>query len=258
MKKIDLIDSGRQVKKLTFILLCKNNEKYLNFLLPQLEYLEKRYSIDFYYLIVENGSDDGSQNMIRSFLHARDGLLLNPGNTIELNKMNRIERISKLRNLSKIYLNQVDYEWAILLDSDIYFNLNFLEEMFATNPSENKVGMLCAFGLAGIRNQEGQWLSLNHYYDTSAFLMRENSKSTWPKCSFPDCLECTGEKEQLDGKLLKVYSAFGGLALVKKDILDNLLINWRPITLNGSPPNEHLNFCKLTNEESDLTIAIAL
>ncbi len=263
MGKNKIYDSGNQVKNLAFVVLCRNNEEYLKFLIPRLKMNENYYDVNFYYLFIENGSKDETPHVLREFMEDRNGLLVNPGNSTLLDKKSRITRISELRNISKSLLQEIKFDWVVLLDSDIYFDLDFLLKLFELNPTKNYIGMLCSYGVAAKKDiTSSSWLTLNHYYDTATFLLDEDYKSTWPHCNFLNCIECSSQhKKAIDtnaNNLLNVYSAFGGLALINEAIIRNPLISWKPIIINESPLNEHLNFCRSIHDVTDYKIAIAL
>lgn len=261
MKK-KLIDSNQHIQNISVVIICKNNENWLHFVLNMFQLFVQTYEVKFTFYFFENDSIDATPALIRGFLYEYNGLYINVGNSKLLNQLSRVERITHIRNISKDIMTNKCGDWMLLIDSDIYFDVDILEKLFRNNPTENKIGMLCAFGIAAKR--EGPnfdvWVTNNHYYDTAAFLADVKSPSAWPYCQFEGCRECEARRE-LKGictsGTVDVHSAFGGLALIKKEIISNVEIKWKSKSVNNSPFNEHIDFCELIQTLGKLKISVA-
>lgn len=261
MRKV-LIDSNQNVQHISVVVLCKNNEKWLNYVLSEFNLFVQTYETKFSFYFFENQSTDNTPQLLREFLLDHDGLYVNIGNSNIMNQMNRVDRIALIRNLSKDVISTKCGEWSLIIDSDIYFNSDILEKLFRYSPAENRIGMLCAYGIAGKRERETSnlWITNNHYYDTAAFLSDKHSLSTWPYCQFESCRECESidlNKRMECSSLVNVYSAFGGFALIKNEIMINGSIKWESKSVNNSPLNEHIGFCEQIQIQEKLKISIA-
>lgn len=149
----------------------------------------------------------------------------------------------------------------MLVDTDVYFNLDVLESLFSKNPTAHGLGMLCAFGMEAVALDEARadWVTPYHYYDTAAFVA-EDGYECFPRCMFSGCLKCGPSEDARQippAGLVKVKSAFGGLALVRTDLLANRSIRWEARPCGpGAPPCEHIGFCYSLAKESGLGIAV--
>jgi len=182
MKKI-LIDSSVPVESISIIVLARNTSSYLPKMFTMLGGLEDFYDVRINYTFLENGSLDETPNLIREFLKSRDGIMGSIGNTEVLDAQPRTVKMAQLRNKAK-EMSSKSSDWYAVLDTDIYFENNILEKMFAHSPSSNNIGMLCAYGIeVWPSNKTDEWVTQHHYYDTFAYV-DVTKEFYWPHCAF--------------------------------------------------------------------------
>lgn len=293
--RITLSESGIPVRKISILWLCRNNQEFLPHLFDTLIRLEKTYDCDFEYFIAENGSSDDTRTLLTDFLHGRVGKIITPEDTSFLDQQPRTERLARIRNTLLDNIRPLQSDWAVLLDTDIYFTEEILADMFALSPSQKGIGMLCAFGMEGLperkgtggitrlgmffangmkgfpKSTEGGWITQSHYYDTWAFLDEDN-RFYWPHCIFSGCGKCSAKnaKDKLNAAgVVNVNSAFGGFAIVKSQLLNHPDLRWKAVPsedsdIRGSAASErkmmlceHIHFCKMLRKVSSLSVAIA-
>jgi GT2 family glycosyltransferase len=254
----NVVESDTQLTSLSIIVLCRDNERYLPRLFAMLEALERTHELHFYYLFVENGSVDNTRPLLERFLSGRSGQVLGPTNTRELDGLSRPKKLAILRNLAK-QACPAEPRWTALLDTDVYFAPDILARLFAYSPSQNGMGMLCAFGMEVVPSgPSGQFATQGHYYDTSAFL-DFNGDLFWPHCIFDSCIKCRDAKlvtRVSRGRPLVVASAFGGLALVRTELLKDERIHWRS-RRQGTSVCEHFGFCSSLRAVSGQSVVVA-
>ncbi len=257
MKK-QLMDSGSRVNDISVIVLARNNATYLPKLFNMLQALEQNYEVRLSFTFLENGSNDQTPELIKDFLQEREGVLANIGNTKLLDGQPRTVKMANLRNKAKD-LSPRNSDWHMLIDTDIYFESNILEKMFAHNPSEKLVGMLCAYGIEIWPGKtEGEWKTQGHYYDTFAYVDQKRGLH-WPHCAFTDCKKCatTSHVKVEPIGLMEVVSAFGGVALIKSDVIHHEGVEWQSFQNNDVWMCEHVLFCDRVKNKAGLSVSIA-
>jgi hypothetical protein len=148
-----------------------------------------------------------------------------------------------------------------LIDTDVYFETDILERLFAKSPTQHSIGMLCAFGLEAFKDAENShWLTQGHYFDTFAFVGKSNKPPLQNSCIFANCRKCDKcnpdiEKLSASG-VIEVSSAFGGLAIVRSDLINNKLIRWKSERKREHFTCEHIAFCRALRKESGFSVAI--
>jgi glycosyltransferase involved in cell wall biosynthesis len=275
-KETKLFDGEHRVDKITILSLFRNNETFLEYLLPKLKEMDDMYDVKFIYCFLENNSTDKTNTILKDFVDSRgDGSKLFtldlPDYVNKYTNFERTDRLAMLRNTLVDMATPLQSEWAVMLDSDIYFDIGVLEEMFQIEPKKHKIGMLStyaceAFRAKNIRHRfelpadvkDEQIITLNHYYDTFAFVDDKN-QNYWPKCAFSACKTCNTTKHiQVDKPFVYVRSAFGGLAIIRTSILANPKIRWKSINLFGQYALcEHIAFCDAIENVTDLKVAVA-
>jgi len=255
--KTQITSDGAIIQSLSVVVLCRDNEAYLPLLFHMLESLEQKYAVEFEYVFIENGSVDRTVALIRQFLAPRKGLLTDIDNSAELDQLPRTNRLARLRNQAKTLISK-DSQWSLLIDTDIIFGDHVLAALFNHIKADPTIGMLGAFGIE-IRQspQSQQWLSKNHYYDSFAFIDL-NDGFYWPYCAFDSCQHCGDfvPPRWHRGQTLEVKSAFGGLALIRSDLLRDARLLWNS-PLQDDPPCEHIAFCTSLRELTPFKVAIA-
>ena len=242
--------------------LCRDSARYLPFLFATLQALERKYHCQFEYFVGENGSVDDTRLLVEQFLEGRKGKLETSGSTVELDQLPRIERMARLRNALLESVRPLTSDWVLLIDMDVYFGADVLAQMFSLSPTANGLAMLCAYGTEVTRQSPGgsNWLTRFHYYDTLAFL-DQNNTPYWPHCIFASCSKCVDhvpeEARKPKAGLLRVNSAFGGMALISTSALNHPAVRWGAIHQHGRLSCEHIHFCAALRQTSSKDVAIA-
>jgi GT2 family glycosyltransferase len=256
--KINLMDSGFRINDLSIVVLARNNAAYLPKLFNMLQALESRYNININYTFLENASQDDTLDLIKNFMYDREGVLASIGNTKLLDDQPRTVKMATLRNRAKD-LSSKKSDWHMLIDTDIYFEADILEKIFSHNPTEKNIGMLCAYGIE-IWPQKGKddWYTQEHYYDTFAYVDQKR-ELYWPHCSFSTCKKCksTAHSKVTPKGLMNVVSAFGGVALIKSDLIHQVDITWQSFQNNGVWMCEHIAFCDAVQRKGSKSVSIA-
>ena len=243
-------------RKILIGMLLRDNEKSIQYQLDIFKNIENLEGILIEYIFLENGSKDNTPIIIRNFMNTRDGLIITVGNTLELDKLDRISRISQLRNKIKEQVINKDFEYMVILDSDIFFGADIIEKLVNKMDVDSKIGVACAYGIAYLPAENGIETN-NHYYDTSALIMEKNESSYYPRCVFKGCVECRIDKyDPANCQSFEVFSAFGGLALYRKEVIKNPNIFWSPVAFNNSPVSEHVGFFMQMHEYTKYTTTI--
>ena len=256
--KVNLFDSGHIVGNISVVVLARNNSSYLPKLFQILSNLENTYEVRFDYLFIENGSTDNTLELLRDFMASRDGTVTIIGNSSKLDGLPRTVKMATLRNYAKAFV-PAQSDWTMLIDTNIYFEKDLLEKLFKHQPTEKNIGMLCTFGTEVLPDEKsGDWFTQHHYYDTFAFVNLEK-KLFWPHCIFESCVKCqnTPNSKIVATKLIHVHSAFGGIALIKTELIKEPRIIWQAFQQDQTWLCEHIGFCQNLQEVSGKLISIA-
>ena len=246
------------VSSISIVLLARNNSAYLPKLFPMLIDLENTYEVKFNYIFIENGSTDNTLELLRDFIINRDGTVTTIGNSFKLDSLPRTVKMATLRNYAKTFV-PTQSDWTILIDTNIYFQKELLEKLFKHQLTEKNIGMLCAFGTEVLPDEKsGNWFTQHHYYDTFAFVNLEK-KLFWPHCIFNSCAKCqnTSDQKIVAAELINVHSAFGGLSLIKTDLVKDPRIMWQAFQQDQTWLCEHIGFCQNLQEISGKLISVA-
>lgn len=269
--KVKLYDSDIQLKVIHVIALFKNNEDFLRTLFSVFETMEAMYELSFVYRFLENGSSDNTRNLLKEFVEKRKGSKLLCYKNVEGYKKTRLGQdfdrtdfISKLRNtLIQNTLPYPEGEWCLLIDSDIYFQANILQNIFdvCPNPSKDHISSISVYTqqlftaemlkrsapslLTNVDDQSSKLV--NHYFDTFSFF--KNSKSYFPYCAFEKCKFCMCFRQNKESKplisesesIVDIDSGFGGFCLVKGFVLNHPDIKWGTKSLSYE---DNLSLCE--------------
>ena len=273
------------------VIFLKDNEWYLQFLLPILAQIEVDYpDIHLTYYIYENDSSDQTPVLLKEFMAGRQGKLMTEtgaptapeaasarGTTQE-----RIRNFVSFRNafLDKIREDVCEADWVWFIDSNIFFDKTIITDMLeaAGDVYSERIGMLTcrttetvliekylALGGDPSKIPEGCefGLSVNHYYDTYAYIDKD-SRSFYPKCNFADCANCAeaeaegaGGAKATDAAIMDVNSAWGGCVLIKGEIIKSPAVRWDTVIMpNGNALCEHVLFCDRIRSSSGQRIVV--
>jgi hypothetical protein len=281
--KVNLHDGDKEVASVSVMVILKNNAKWLQYTLSKFQAMEAMYSCTFHYFFYENDSTDGTKELLHSFMQGRLGKLTSengvaPYTNIGVN-YSRTDGIAKLRNRLLNEMRPVQTDWTLMIDSGIYFKPENLGQMFKCKPAANNIVMVTPFSTEAFTgaslklmaksvdlpsNSENRVFSMNHYYDSFAFV-DTNNKNYWPHCNFSHCKRCasirgehvslvTIEKEQ---PIIKARSAYGGFAVIKSAILNNPVVKWNTLDLSDKYALcEHIHFCDTVTSSTGGNIVI--
>lgn len=276
-----LHDGEREVHSIGVFLYMRNNEQYLiNHLIPVLNEVERKYTdVHFHYYIMENDSKDNTNDVLSKFMHNRNGVFISEN--LQLNNISdgttfaRIQRISHVRNM---LLNRVRdklkcHDWCWFIDSNLHFEPEWLSNMFAHKPSLHNIGMMVGMSIE-IQKNDGNmgdvpkdvpFVTMHHYYDTYA-LVTNADILTYPACLFPECVrpECTQYREKypqstwnMDDKIIDMRCVWGGMVLIRGDILQNDCVSWKPLgIMHENSLCEHVYFCDMVKAVSKKRICV--
>tara|TARA_Y100000389_G_C17360690_1_gene463581 strand:+ start:15 stop:884 length:870 start_codon:yes stop_codon:yes gene_type:complete len=265
MFKIYDAKSNVEIKRISIISMFKNNEKYLtDFFIGMMNEFESYYDIKFDYYIIENNSKDDTRKILKSFMETKSEkskLLLFNKHTDYKNigtgkNHDRLVNLTNIRNKLVNSITPLDSEWSLFIDSNIYFKVEILKDMFSIIPKENNIGMIIPYTQQlFIPNVHKLNLTkptlLNHFYDTFSFY-DNNSKTFWPYCAFEKCKLCKREtcKDRksipTSESIVDVDSGFAGFALIETNIINNKDIRWKTLSHEVKDDEsicEHYLFC---------------
>ena len=90
-----------------------------------------------------------------------------------------------------------------MLDCDLLFNVDTIQQMIITIEKDDRIGMVTPF--------TENILVKGHYFDTLALII--NNQRYWPDCPFTTCSKCTLNKLK-PNRLINVDSAFNGMCFM--------------------------------------------
>jgi len=280
--KQKLFDGSEQVTHITILCMFKNNEDYLkNFFFDAMNSFEKIYDVHFDYIIHENNSKDSTKELLKTFIRSKSkkSQLTTYDFTRDYKNIGNGKNNDRIANLSKIRNKLVESArpltsvWNILIDSNIFFQPTILTEMFSCNPTNQNIGMFSPYTqqlmIPGVHisSEYKKPVLLNHYYDTFSFF-DTRSKTFWPFCAFEKCNFCSKDAKtktfdrhfiSRNKDIVDVNSAFGGFAIIHKDILNNSQITWDTCSHDSSKDEslcEHFLFCFMAKRLSGKRIVL--
>jgi len=200
-------------------------------------------------VFVESDSRDATIRKAARLVDLHGGSLLKLGPDPIRAGLHRTARLSQFRRRARAACLETSTDWILFIDTDIYFGLQTIQALFHGADRQGGRGLFTAYTL-GIRVLarssslllvKSRGVRERHYFDTFA-LDLENEASTFPKCPFKGCTKCRCDRiDPRDCIDLRVRAAFGGLGLIRSELLRETGADW------GSPPEgecEHLDFCR--------------
>jgi hypothetical protein len=296
---VQLFDGEKEIKSISVMALFKNSQRYLEFLVKKFEEIEKYYdNVTFSYNFLENNSSDDSRHILQEFIKNRKGkfVTLNLDKTYTCNRTAiNIERIHTIKTLRNVLLNTIkpiDSDWTLMIDSDIYFQVETIQEMFKAQPTKNNIAMMSPFttqiftdailrshiaknpekgksltALLDKVKKDTKYIDCLHFYDTYATIDAEGIM-TYPFCIFEKCLTCRLTRPTdhpllktipEDQDIVEVKSTFGGFVLIDTSILNHRGVEWDTYCVNVDKKTamcEHVLFCDRIRTVSQKKIVI--
>ena len=205
--------------------LWRNAEKHIEKTLAQLEALEVKHDLSYYFY--ENDSTDNTPSILKKWMKSRKGKFSSDklGDDFFTNKdgggrlILRMRRMSHYRNLMlQLGLDdKVDTEWSLVLDTDIEFDENIIDDYLKYH-YEGVVMMTPCIEQTikcHICNPPCNKLS---YYDSWALRTKESPfRSVTFGCN--PFWEKDNREKYKKGEAVEVECAFGGIALIKTSSL---------------------------------------
>jgi len=262
-RSVTIYEGESPIETIAVIALFRNNASYIPYFCSTFESIEKSYNMKFKYYFFENDSTDNTVELLENFMKNREGLFIHENLDLEFSaecdiSYRRINRIASIRNLflSKIRADILKSCWCLFVDSDIYFNVETIQDMFVSIPPDTCISMITCNTLDTYDKlnidestipDDAKFVTTNHYYDTFAYVSLDNVM-TYPICANKDCCHAvciTCENRYIQsGDIEYVRSAWGGFVLVKSSAFNFFPVHWKPLCLNdGNSLCEHIYFC---------------
>ena len=226
--------------ELDFLLICRDNEEYFKFIFPKIINKLKIFEPNFY--IYENNSTDNTKNLLIQFNKQYKNIYVKSEN-IKVYE-NRFKNICIARNkLLDFYRSNNKNEtikWTILFDTNIIFNEKTVIELI--NKIKYEGVMYCSNTLFyDFFNN-----NIKYYYDILAlnygYYFQKKMAGTFEINKYLNY--------DKDKGITEIETGFGGLVLIKKDILLNSggwhLIKSKKVDNLNIPLGmicEHWDFC---------------
>jgi hypothetical protein len=245
---------------LDFLLICRNNEEYFKIIFPKL--IEKLSIFEPNFYIYENNSTDNTKLELEKLEKQYKNIFVKSENTN--NYFNRFKNICIARNnLLNFYKDKTginnssndnsgsNKNWVILFDTNIIFDEKTVIELI--NKIKYNGVMYCANTLFYdfIKHK------VEYYYDILA--LNYGIFFQKPISRIFDIKKYLNYNEET--KLIEVKTGFGGLVLIKKDVLFEVggwhLIkpkNVKNTNLKSDMICEHWYFCDAINKKGKIYI----
>lgn len=223
---------GAKVESIALGVLVRSSSKWLDYLLPHLDAIERHYDVTFSYFFVENDSEDDTVAKLSKFLAAgRFGSLLSIGERSVECRANRLGRLGWLRNKLREQINnaKVNFDWILLMDSEVVFKAEIIGDLFhkaSSIPHPKEVVGLTPYVEAFFSDDSNKILTNGHYFDT--FALRIGGTSFYPHCPFDTCKHCkinvvSGHAQK---EWVEIDAGFGGFMLIDGQIFRSNDVFW--------------------------------
>ena len=230
--------------KLTIISLFRDSEKFLSSLFTKLETIEKTNEVEYFFY--ENDSKDKTRQLIQEWMKDREGQFIyediNTPSFGHVTDKARMDLMVYYRNKVLNTAKPLVSDYTLLIDSDVDFSSHIVKDylpffnndiaMCTPNIKQNincvmgepkELSYYDSFALKDIKNNKGMLLSSNPFWE-------KEDRSLWK-----------------NKKPVKVNSAFGGVAMIKSDVLNE--VEWA--TQGGC---EHWMFCENVRKHGDIIV----
>ena len=229
-------------KSIAVISLWRDNSEHISVTLDQLneqeKYLHDEYS--FIYSFYENDSIDNTPEILSEWLKGKQGFLKSEKRgdpkwrSIPLKK--RTQYMAKYRNIALEAINNFQYDYLFVVDSDIIFNEKFLSKLIDQLDKNNNYGMITPNTTQSVPDAFNKHLDYS-YFDSWALIDIEGNQSI--SFSQNPFLLASDRKSWTHKLPISVNSAFGGVALIRGGIIRENNIKW-----NGNDGCEHWKLCE--------------
>ena len=239
-------------KTIAIIALWRDSQAYIHTSLNQLSSQEEELGSDysFFYSFYENDSVDDTSKILKEWLEDRQGILL----TEKLNhpkwesvpSRTRTEAMAQYRNICLYSLRDKKYEYLFILDSDILYHKNLFMSMIRLIDNNQMYGMITPNTQQNVSDKFNLKKSTSYYDSWALKDLHGNQGLSFAYNPFVR----TADRRKWDRSLpISVSSAFGGIALVRGEFLQETKLIW-----NGDLGCEHWYFCEKIREMNYLII----
>jgi len=230
--------------KLTVISLFRDSEKWIGSTLDRLDVLNTKYDCEFY--LYENDSKDRTQELLSAWMVNKEGKLkyetLNAPSFGHVTQKDRMERMTYYRNTVLEMATPLDSDYTLLLDSDVEFSTDIIEQYL--DYMKDNVVMTTPFITQNVKCHMCN-CGNDSYYDSFALKDTKNQLAMTVACN--PFYEEEDRKKWSEKEPVKVNSSFGGVALIKSSVLNE--VKWS--TDGGC---EHWNFCADVRKYGDIIV----
>tara|TARA_R110002020_G_scaffold141859_2_gene313674 strand:- start:10082 stop:10891 length:810 start_codon:yes stop_codon:yes gene_type:complete len=228
--------------KISVFSLFRDSEKFLDRMFSKLETIENEHELEYFFY--ENDSKDDTRKLIKEWMSERNGQFIYEDiNTPVFGHVTDSERMKLMTQYRNRLLDEtvpLNSDYSLLIDSDVDFSnrivdnyLPFFKDDVVMCTPNIKQNINCIMG-------EPDELS---YYDSFALKDMKGNKGMLLAAN--PFWEKEDRQNWADKKPVKVRSAFGGVAMIKTDVLNN--VRWA--TRGGC---EHWMFCESVRGYGDV------
>lgn len=239
----------------TLAVLClwRNSESYLKYSLAQFDAMEEALlekGINTVYAFFENDSTDKTPQLLHSWLKDRMGFVVSERiGALKWGSVASLERVryqARYRNMAlQLLSNYYNFDYLLVADSDVHWKPSLITGMIDRLDSNEDWGMISPNTTQNVRDFIED-TDRPSYFDSWSLLDSHGTQCM----TFAANPFLTKEDRDLwdQGKPVACNSAFGSIAMVKAEALDE--VDWSVI--DGV---EHWEFCKGIRLNDYLVIA---
>ena len=211
--------------------LLRNNERYIPYMLKMFSSLEKNCDYNFKYLIYTNDNDDKTSELLRNS-KLKNLNLVEEKLEEEIKKMERVERLYHLREKLFNLTMKEDFDYLLMIDSDIFFNPKIFEKtIHQLNNTQ--------FEAISTNTLSGKMYPFIFYYDHFSYVDKDGV--TYFDKFFRN-LKFMMIDTTFSEEVKEVKSSFSGFFLVKKETLIRKDLSY--LEKVDKKKCEHINFNK--------------
>lgn len=211
--------------------LLRNNERYIPYMLKMFSSLEKNCDYNFKYLIYTNDNDDKTSELLRNS-KLKNLNLVEENLEEEIMKMERVERLYHLREKLFHLTMKEDFDYLLMIDSDIFFNPKIFEKtIHQLNNTQ--------FEAISTNTLSGKMYPFIFYYDHFSYVDKDGV--TYFDKFFRN-LKFMMIDTTFSEEVKEVKSSFSGFFLVKKETLLRKDLSY--LEKVDKKKCEHINFNK--------------
>ena len=239
-------------KTIAVISLWRDSQNYIYTSLRQLTAQEEELGTDysFFYSFYENDSVDDTPEILREWLNDRQGILLtekrNDPKWESVPSTSRTDAMAQYRNSCLYSLRYKKYDYLFVIDSDIYYDRHLFKSMIKLMDNNKMYGMITPNTQQNV-SDKFNFNKLTSYYDSWALIDLQGNKGL--SFAFNPFITISDRCKWDKSLPIMVASAFGGISLVRGDLLQEKKLIW-----NGDNGCEHWYFCEKIREMNYLIV----